>query len=44
MRLTCFCLLCSRSEGESDSARRIKTEFLVQMQVQETDFVDLWLV
>ncbi len=23
----------SRSEGENDSARRIKTEFLVQMQV-----------
>ncbi len=25
----------SRSEGENDSARRIKTEFLVQMQVSD---------
>lgn len=35
--------LCgSRSENESEAARRIKTEFLVQMQGRGTDFWNIF--
>ena len=37
--------LCgSRSENESESARRIKTEFLVQMQGKKLCRKDIWKI
>ena len=37
--------LCgSRSENESESARRIKTEFLVQMQGKKLCGKDIWKI
>lgn len=37
--------LCgSRSENESEAARRIKTEFLVQMQGKSQEFLQLFMI
>ena len=37
--------LCgSRSENESEAARRIKTEFLVQMQGKSEELINYWIL